>query len=1520
MKLRALIIDDDENLLFLANKFLKNYYENLEIVPIDNSQDAIKMLGKESYDAVICDYNLGPDQMNGLEILEWFRKEDVSTPFIVFTGHSREEIAIKALNLGADYYLEKGDDLEGRFTEIGHHLVRRVEVRRTEAALQESQETLRKLSRTVELSPSAVIITNTDGVIEYVNPKFTEMTQYTPEEVIGRNPSILQSGQTPPDIYETLWNFISNGKEWHGEFINLKKNGEIYIEDAWVSPIKDPAGKTTHYVGVKQDITEKKKAAKELEDQTHQLGERVKELTAIFRTSQLLESSLLIEDLFQELGDIIQPAWQYPEITCVRTTYQSKKYETANFKETQWAQSADILVSGEVRGCIEVAYLEERPEIVDGPFLKEEQDLLDTLALMIGNYILRRTAEEAIKASEARFRAMFENASVGITIVGADDHIIEANDVYQKMLGYTIQELRQMTIADFTYPDDAEIDAALFEEVQEGKRDRYQMVKRYLRKNGQTIWVNLNVSFIVDDNQNIVSIIGIVEDISEKIRTEEALVEIEAEFRNIFESSPLGMFIYQLKPDGRLVLKDVNPAASVIMGTNLNELIGLTLEEAFPPLKDTEVPERYREVASKGTPWHSQEIAYSHGRLSGIYEVNAFQTAPNMMVASFVDITAKKRMLEGLLLTQYSIDNAPNPMLWLDIDANIIFTNDAACEFLGYSSKEMMGLNTKNFYPEFGGDRWLRFLDNIKEKESDTITLTLLRKDGTSPIVDATVSHFVFEDREMLFVYLQDITERREAEISLIETKSRYETLFEESPISLWEEDFAEVKNYLEEIKLSGVQDIRSYLTENPEALQKCIQLVKILDVNKATLYLHKTDTKDEIYKGIGGFLSDETRHGFIEEFVAIAEGKAHFIGSGTKVIVSGEEKYLRMKWSVPSKYRNTYEKVIVSVLDISESKKVERELQESEERYRLLYNRLADGLVLVDTSGTITMCSEQAAKIVRSTPEKVVGTNFQKYVHPSEQEKMLMIFKRGFETKTLSEEGYDVKGIRTDGSEFYFHIVNTLLSEGENPIGVQSLISDITERKKREDAILQTQQNLATLVENIPVVAWTTNEKGETVYVSPNIEHIFGYTPEEIYRDGSNAWVSKTHPDDLKMVQEAFREGFERGIPTNIEYRLLRKDGEWIWIHDWSTRTYVKDGERFTSGVFEDITERKRLAQEAQYVSERAARYLDIVGAIILTLNQEGIVTMINRKGCEILGYDMDEIVGKNWFDNFIPRRSLEDVLEVNTKAFSGRVSEIEVNENPIFTRSGEERMIAWRNVIIPGAANDDAIALSSGIDITDREISRKELEIQKEELGELAHIMSHDLGNKMQNIRGLVSLLNQDYDEEVLQRIDSLAKQTFRLVKSWATLADAGQIIQKIQQVDLNIILSDRASTIVPDNIVFTQDCLPTVSGSPEKIGQIIENLLVNAIEHGKPEKIEVKVKETTDLIEISFSNDGTSIPNEIHDKIFEKEYTTTGSGRGYGLAIVRKIVEAHGWTIDILDTEKTTFKITIPKRFVK
>ncbi|NOZ75715.1 MAG: PAS domain S-box protein [FCB group bacterium] len=118
---------------------------------------------------------------------------------------------------------------------------------------------LRKLNQAVEQSPASVVITNTSGIIEYVNPKFTELTGYTHQEAVGQNPRILKSGIQPKSFYEKLWATITAGHEWRGEFGNRKKNGEIYWESATIAPVKSPDGKITHYVAVKDDITQQKK-------------------------------------------------------------------------------------------------------------------------------------------------------------------------------------------------------------------------------------------------------------------------------------------------------------------------------------------------------------------------------------------------------------------------------------------------------------------------------------------------------------------------------------------------------------------------------------------------------------------------------------------------------------------------------------------------------------------------------------------------------------------------------------------------------------------------------------------------------------------------------------------------------------------------------------------------------------------------------------------------------------------------------------------------------------------------------------------------------------------------------------------------------------------------------------------------------------------------------------------------------------------------------------------------------------
>ncbi|MBN8456813.1 MAG: PAS domain S-box protein [Verrucomicrobia bacterium] len=134
----------------------------------------------------------------------------------------------------------------------------RTERHRVESALRKSEEKLRKLSHAVEQSTSSIVITDPDGFIEYVNPRFTAVTGYTQDELIGKTPSVLKSGDTPPEVYRNLWDTISQGGEWRGEFSNRRKNGEVYWEFASISPLTDESGKITHFVGVKEDITGRK--------------------------------------------------------------------------------------------------------------------------------------------------------------------------------------------------------------------------------------------------------------------------------------------------------------------------------------------------------------------------------------------------------------------------------------------------------------------------------------------------------------------------------------------------------------------------------------------------------------------------------------------------------------------------------------------------------------------------------------------------------------------------------------------------------------------------------------------------------------------------------------------------------------------------------------------------------------------------------------------------------------------------------------------------------------------------------------------------------------------------------------------------------------------------------------------------------------------------------------------------------------------------------------------------------------
>jgi PAS domain S-box-containing protein len=167
---------------------------------------------------------------------------------------------------------------------------------------------LQKLSRAVHYSPVSFVITDVTGAIEYVNLKFSDVTGYTFYEALGQNPRLLQSGQTPPEVYRDLWKTIQSGREWRGEFANRKKNGEIYWEDAVIAPIMTDLDEITHFVAVKEDITKRKQAEEALHQYTAELEASNAELDAFAHTvAHDLNNPL---SMLMGFGELLEEHWE----------------------------------------------------------------------------------------------------------------------------------------------------------------------------------------------------------------------------------------------------------------------------------------------------------------------------------------------------------------------------------------------------------------------------------------------------------------------------------------------------------------------------------------------------------------------------------------------------------------------------------------------------------------------------------------------------------------------------------------------------------------------------------------------------------------------------------------------------------------------------------------------------------------------------------------------------------------------------------------------------------------------------------------------------------------------------------------------------------------------------------------------------------------------------------------------------------------------------------------------------------
>ncbi|MBN1383685.1 MAG: PAS domain S-box protein [Elusimicrobia bacterium] len=225
------------------NRFKDKGYESVAIIPLRSGSKTIGLL----------QFNDKRKEMFTLEIIEFFEKIGVGIGIAL--ARKQMEEALKKVH----------DELEIQIKERTASLQHKV------AEHRKVKEELVKLSTAIKQSPSAIVITDVKGNIEYVNPKFTKMTGYSTEEVMGKNCRFLKSGETSPEEYKQLWNIVTSCKEWWGEFHNKRKDGSLYWEDASISAVKNSKGVITHFIKVAEDITIRKQIEKEKEKLRQQL-------------------------------------------------------------------------------------------------------------------------------------------------------------------------------------------------------------------------------------------------------------------------------------------------------------------------------------------------------------------------------------------------------------------------------------------------------------------------------------------------------------------------------------------------------------------------------------------------------------------------------------------------------------------------------------------------------------------------------------------------------------------------------------------------------------------------------------------------------------------------------------------------------------------------------------------------------------------------------------------------------------------------------------------------------------------------------------------------------------------------------------------------------------------------------------------------------------------------------------------------------------------------------------------------
>jgi PAS domain S-box-containing protein len=528
-------------------------------------------------------------------------------------------------------------------------------------------------------------------------------------------------------VRQTLLDSMKEEILYKDEYRVILPDGNIrYITGRW-KVTKDPDGRPRRLHGIHWDVTDRK-AAEEALKKTYDL------LRTIVDTVPTAIVGLDLEGRVQSVWNRAAErmfGWSAEE--AMGRFLPSVPPEGVEEFRGFLARMRD----GEPLGGREVLRVRKDGSHVDcSVYASPLRDENGTVAGVIGVLVdvtERKRMEEALRESEERLKLTLEAAQIVAWEVHADGSHREAGPVHVLLgrhIGTSLPTLSDLIEA--VHPEDRERIRSMLASAMRGESG-YEVQFRIPQEDGTVRWIEANGALQRDARGNPVRILGMSRNITPRKAAEEALRKSEERIRSIVAALPLGMHIYRLEDDGRLVLSGANPAADRILGIDHGKLIGRTMEEAFPGLAGTEAPARYRRAALCGETWTTEHIEYDEGEIRGVFEIVAFQTSPGNMAVLFEDITERRRMHEALRSSEERfrqlVRNSNDIIALVDEKGRLTSVSGPLEKVLGYGPEELLGATLLSFVHP--GD-----LEDVSK-----VLPEIIRKPGTSSVVEFRVRH-----------------------------------------------------------------------------------------------------------------------------------------------------------------------------------------------------------------------------------------------------------------------------------------------------------------------------------------------------------------------------------------------------------------------------------------------------------------------------------------------------------------------------------------------------------------------------------------------------------------------------------------------------------------------------------------------------------------------------------------------------------------------------------------------------------